>query len=62
MMNRSGTIGIILIVIGVLALTFVGSGFGPGSWGPGMMGPGMPRWQMSEQDLNDLIAYLKTLR
>ena len=22
----------------------------------------MPRWQMSEQDLNDLIAYLKTLR
>ncbi len=22
----------------------------------------MPRWQMSEQDLNDLVAYLKTLR
>lgn len=41
MMNRSATIGIILIVIGVLGLKFVGSGFGPGYWGPGMMGPGM---------------------
>ena len=23
--------------------------------------PAMPRWRMGEQDLNDLIAYLKTL-
>ncbi len=22
----------------------------------------MPRWQMSAQDLNDLLAYLKTLK
>jgi cytochrome c oxidase subunit II len=22
----------------------------------------MPRWQMSEQDLNDLVAYIKTLK
>src|SRR3989304_5198743 len=143
MMNRSGTIGIILIVIGVLGLSFLGAGFGPWTWGPGpfqggpmwlamhgggcvschgvsgrggvpvMMGTAipadiryaalttedahekgkeeeehppytdelikraitqgldpagksldwtMPRWQMTEEDLNDLIAYLKTLR
>src|SRR3990172_5435291 len=40
-MNRSATIGIILIVIGVLGLSFLGAGFGPWTWGPGMMGPGM---------------------
>jgi len=42
-MNRSATIGIILIVIGVLGLSFLGAGLGPWTWGPGMMGPGMMR-------------------
>jgi len=40
MMNRSAIVGIILIVVGVLGLSFLGPGFGPWSWGPGMMGPG----------------------
>jgi len=38
-MNRSAVIGIILIVIGVLGLSFLGLGFRPWGWGPGMMCP-----------------------
>src|SRR3990172_4830349 len=42
-MNRTGIVGMILIVIGIAGLSFLGPGFGPWSWGPGMMGPGMMR-------------------
>ena len=36
----------------------VTQGLGPGG---NPLGPVMPRWRMPEQDLDDLIAYLKTL-